>query len=545
MLKKIVKKKTTTFLIQKYVGKLAQTLNKEDFYSTFEDILVNLEEHSTGQNKNAVQVVKRAARSGHPYLELARLLVQKRLSETPRKKLVDTFFVPWIFTDKIKLRQKLEKEGFEAPWFFVISPLKYCDLNCPGCYANADRGKTLLNYRLFNRIVSEAKKLGIKFITISGGEPFLYYDEEYKKNIIDFFQANSDIYFQVYTNGTSLIDKDLAERELSERERKGDKKAISCLKRIRRVAKRNRRLFGRENIAPLLARLGNVAPAISQEGLEDETDARRGEGMYLLIQNARKNLTSHGVLHGFSITYTRENADILTRKELMDDIINHHVSFGWYFIYIPKGRDPDVGLVPTPEQRVRLREFIWSIRNERPIFIGDFWNDGPWVGGCIAGARKYFHIRADGKVTPCVFADFSIGHIEKDFYEKKKSLKDVIQHPAFRFIREKQLGIENKCTPCCIIDNPSILREAVEKFDLEPALPGEKEVIQGKTAQFLDKYSREVKKATQSFWEDLKRGKLDTENVKLSKVIENYERRNRERVYFESMVHSRTPSLKE
>jgi radical SAM protein with 4Fe4S-binding SPASM domain len=288
-----------------------------------------------------------------------------------------------------------------------------------------------------------------------------------------------------------------------------------------------------ENIVPYLAWLGNVAPAISQEGFEKETDGRRGEGMYLVIDNARKNLTKHGVLHGFSITYTRENADVLTQEKLIDELIEQNVSFGWFFIYIPKGRDPDVNLVPTPEQRFRLRDFTWKMRNAKPIFIGDFWNDGPWVGGCIAGGRKYFHIRADGKVTPCVFADFSIGHIERDFYDKGKTLKDVIQHPAFRYMRKRQLGIENKCAPCCIIDNPEVLRSVVEKFSLEPALPGEEEVIKGKTAEFLDWYSEEVKRVTKDLWEKIKQGKFDTENVKLSKVVENYEKRNKERVYYE------------
>jgi len=538
MLKQVFKEKAAVLLIQRYVTRLANTIDKEDFYVTFDSILDSLEEHSVGQNKNAVRVVRKAGRNGHPYVELARLLVQRRLSEIPRKRLVDTFFVPWIVTDKVKLRRILEKEGFESPWFFVISPLKYCDLSCPGCYANADKGKVYLSYDLLNKIASDAKKIGIRFITISGGEPFIYYDKEKGKNIIDFFRANPDIYFQVYTNGTSLIDKDLAERELSERAGKGDRKAQACLSRIEKAAERNRRLYGRENIVPVLAKLGNVAPAISQEGFEKETDARRGEGMYLLINNARKNLTSYGVLHGFSITYIRQNADVLTQEKLIDEIINQDVSFGWYFLYIPKGRDPSIELVPTPEQRVRLRDFVWGMRNKKPIFIGDFWNDGPWVGGCIAGARKYFHIRADGKITPCVFADFSIGHIEKDFYQKGKSLKDIIQHPAFRFIREKQLEIDNKCTPCCIIDNPHILREAVEKFNLEPALPGEEEVVMGETAKFLDKYSEEVKRVTQKFWEDLKQGKFDTENVKLSEVIKNYEKRNKERVYFEKRFFS-------
>ncbi len=538
MLKEIIKKKTASFLVQKYVTKLAHTLNKKDFYSTFDNMLVNLEKHASGQNKNAVEVVRKAAKKDHPYLELARLLVQKRLSEIPRKKLVDTFFLPWISADKAKLRQILEKEGFEAPWFFVISPLKYCDLSCPGCYANADRGQVYLDYELLNRIASDAKKMGVRFLTISGGEPFIYYDKKEKKNILDFFRNNPDIYFQVYTNGTSLVDKNLAEKELAERVEKGDEKAKACLERIRKVAKRNKRLFGRENIVPMLSKLGNVTPAISQEGFEDETDARRGEGMYLTIKNARKNLTSSGVLHGFSITYTRENADIASSEKLMDDIINQEASFGWYFLYIPKGREPNVELMATLEQRIRLRDFVWKIRNKKPIFVGDFWNDGPWVGGCIAGARKYFHIRGDGKVTPCVFADFSIGHIDKDFYEKGKTLKDVIQHPAFRYIRERQLEIDNKCTPCCIIDNPQILRDTVKKFNLEPALPGEEEVIQGKVAKFLDKYSDEARQATDNFWKDLKDGKLDTENVKLSKVIKNYEKKNKERVHFESEPHS-------
>ena len=60
----------------------------------------------------------------------------------------------------------------------------------------------------------------------------------------------------------------------------------------------------------------------------------------------------------------------------------------------------------------------------------------------------------------------------------------------------------------------------------------------GETAKFLDKYSEEVKRVTQKFWEDLKQGKLDTENVKLSEVIKNYEKRNKERVYFEKRFFS-------
>jgi radical SAM protein with 4Fe4S-binding SPASM domain len=530
-----MKKKIIALVVQRYVTKLAKTLTKKEFYATFDRILANLQLNATEQNRNAIEVVRKAGENGHPYVELVRLLVQRRLKERPRKVLVKNFFLPWVLMDKQKIRERLEKEGFEAPWFFVISPLKYCDLSCPGCYALADKGRTMLDFKLLNRIVDDAQKLGIRFLTISGGEPFIYCDERNDKTILDFFRANRDIYFQVYTNGTSLVDKELAEKELSLKAEKGDEKAKAALKRIRKAATRNTRLYGMENIVPYLAWLGNVAPAISQEGFEKETDGRRGEGMYKVIENARKNLTRHGVLHGFSITYTRNNADVLTDERLIDELIAQDVSFGWFFVYIPKGRDPDLNLVPTPEQRVRLREFVWKQRNEKPIFIGDFWNDGPWVGGCIAGGRKYFHIRADGKVTPCVFADFSIGHIEKDFYQRGKTLRDVIQHPAFRYIRKRQLDIDNKCTPCCIIDNPEILRDTVRKFNLEPALPGEEDIIAGKTADFLLSYSKEIRRLTYDFWEKLRNGEFDTENVRLSQVIKNYEKRNWLRVHFEEI----------
>lgn len=519
-----MKRKITERVISSLLSGLAMTKGESAFYLLFRIILVILffsqkgHKHTRGALKNIIKAFK--ART--PTTQLARRLVQDLLGKTSRERLA-SFFVDWVMG--VKKRERLEDEGFKAPWLFVISILKYCDLSCPGCYANADKGGTYLSYPLLNRITADAKRLGIAFLTISGGEPFIYHDRKEGKNIIDFFRANSKSYFQVYTNATSLIDRDLAERELGERARNGDEKAKAALERIRRAARKNERLYGVENIVPLLAELGNVASAISQEGFEAETDKRRGEGMYLVIENARKNLTAHGLLHGFSITYTRENTEVLIQEKLIDELIGQDVSFGWFFNYMPKGRDPDVNLMPAPKQRERLRDFVWEMRRRKPIFMGDFWNDGPWTGGCIAGGRKYFHIRADGKVTPCVFMDFTIGHIERDFYQKGKTLRDVILHPAFRYLRKRQLEIKNKLNPCCIIGEPSILRDVVRIFGLEPALPGEENILQGERAKFLDNYAMERRILNQDIWEDLKSGKLDTKNVKMSEVIRNAERR--------------------
>ena len=44
--------------------------------------------------------------------------------------------------------------------------------------------------------------MGVYLITILGGEPF------FREDLLDFYAANPDAYFQVFTNGTLLDDAD-------------------------------------------------------------------------------------------------------------------------------------------------------------------------------------------------------------------------------------------------------------------------------------------------------------------------------------------------
>ena len=85
----------------------------------------------------------------------------------------------------------------------MISPTMRCNLNCYGCYAwEYDKGEEL-ETDLVHRILNEAREMGIYFITVSGGEPFI------RRDLLDIFAAHDDLYFQVYTNGT-FIDHSLA-----------------------------------------------------------------------------------------------------------------------------------------------------------------------------------------------------------------------------------------------------------------------------------------------------------------------------------------------
>lgn len=398
------------------------------------------------------RTVRRAFEQNHPAASLVKNTFG-RLSKNSKEKLIESFFFNAAILGNQK-RMGLEKKlGFSLPWFFTVSPTAQCNLKCAGCYAARYQTGQGLGVKEINRIFDEAKELGIHFIVISGGEPFL------RKDLLDVFEKHSDNYFLCYTNGT-LIDKAMAQK---------------------------------------LAKLGNVAPAISIEGLEEETDKRRGQGVFQKIMLAMDNLRQAGVLFGFSATPTKYNSKVLGSEKFIDLLIKKGCSFGWYFQYVPIGRKPDTALMATPEQRIALGERLKKMRNQKPIFLADFWNDGPWAGGCIAGARSggYFHINCNGDVEPCVFLQFSVDNI------KGKKLIDVIHSPFFEAFQKAQPYCRNKnlLTPCALIDHPEVLRMIVKKYHAKPSYNGGMEVIENKkVTKFLDNYSKEMKKRTDPVW---------------------------------------------
>jgi MoaA/NifB/PqqE/SkfB family radical SAM enzyme len=67
-----------------------------------------------------------------------------------------------------------------------------------------------------------------------------------------------------------------------------------------------------ENLADELARLGNVAPAISLEGFETETDRRRGPGLFARVMKTMALLRERGVLFGIRVTYASHTLDTVT-----------------------------------------------------------------------------------------------------------------------------------------------------------------------------------------------------------------------------------------
>lgn len=406
----------------------------------------------TVNHTQSFKAVKKMVENNHPNLILAKKIMNQ-LSEKPRYKLVENFFVNGLFMNRTKKEEFSRKYGFNPPFFFVMSPTMRCNLRCKGCYAGKYE-KEELSFELMDRIMQEAKDIGIYFISISGGEQFIR-----KQDLLKLFKKHDDMYFQVYTNGT-LIDKKLA-KELRE--------------------------------------LGNVACAISIEGYENHTDLRRGKGIYKKVMEAMDNLKAEGIMFGFSAVPTRSNAEILCSEEFFDLAIEKGCLFGWFFQYIPIGMKPDTNMMMTPEQRNNFRESLQRIRKNKPIFAADFWNDGPYMKGCMAGGKTYFHITSRGDVEPCVFIHFAVDNV------KEKTLKEVLNSGFFKEIRKHQPCTENHLRPCMVIDNPKLMREACHKFNAKPTHPGSETIIKNqKIIKFLNKYSKRFKEIVDPIWEETK-----------------------------------------
>ncbi|MCD6351651.1 MAG: radical SAM protein [Armatimonadetes bacterium] len=393
--------------------------------------------------------VRELIKQNHPGAQLARRILTE-LHPKVRAKVVQNLIVNngWLGSRR---RQEVETtEGFLVPYLLVISPTMRCNLRCYGCYAGAYRHEDDLPFELWDSIIEQAKELGVYFMTISGGEPFIRADE-----LLKLAWKHNDVMFQVYTNGT-FIDAEMARR---------------------------------------LREVGNVGPCISVEGFAEETDARRGEGVHAKVLEAMHHLREEGCIFGFSATATRQTADVIATDEFFDFYLQQGCMFGWIFTYVPVGRGPDLDLMPLPEQRDKIRREVLKIRATRPMFVADFWNDGPLVGGCMAGGRLYMHVNHRGEAEPCVFVHFSVDNLHE------KTLREVLSSDFFRAIQRRQPYSDNLLRPCMIIDNPEVLREVVAEGGARPTDAGAEQLL-GEKAAGLDDYARRWKELADKAWEE-------------------------------------------
>ncbi|MDD6154084.1 MAG: radical SAM protein [Eubacteriales bacterium] len=331
------------------------------------------------------------------------------------KQFVLNFLYEAMFCGTKVINENRVKYNCNVPWLILMDPTSACNLHCTGCWAAEYGNKMNLTLEEMNDLIQQGKELGIFYYMFTGGEPLVR-----KNDLIKLAEMNPECAFVSFTNGT-LVDEKFCED---------------------------------------LVRVGNLYLAISLEGFEMTNDSRRGEGTYNKVMHAMDLLKQHGCLFGTSIAYTRANCELVTSDEFIDMEIEKGVQFTMYFHLMPVGMDASPDLMPTMQQRLYMIDRLRKVRNMtdgKGFFCFDFQNDGPYVGGCIAGGRNYFHINANGDAEPCVFIHYSNANI------RKNTLLEILQSPIFMAYHNNQPFNDNMYKPCPMLENPDVLPKLVKE----------------------------------------------------------------------------------
>ncbi|MFA7118176.1 MAG: radical SAM protein [Sphaerochaetaceae bacterium] len=329
-----------------------------------------------------------------------------------RKVMFNNFFINSVIIGRANQKDLAKEKHCNLPWAILMDPTSACNLHCTGCWASEYGDKLNMSYDTLDSIIKQGTALGTYMYIYSGGEPLVR-----KADILKLCEAHPNCEFLAFTNGT-LID---------------------------------------EKFADDMLRVKNFIPAMSIEGFEEATDSRRGKGTYQKVISAMKILKQKKLPFGISCCYTSKNTEVIGSEAYIDSMIELGAKFAWFFTYIPVGKDAVPALMASAEQRAFMYRQVRAMRKTKPIFTMDFWNDGEFVNGCIAGGRCYLHINANGDIEPCAFTHYSDSNIHT------QTLLEAYQRPLFMQYYKNQPFNGNMLRPCPLLDNPGRLTAMVQK----------------------------------------------------------------------------------
>ena len=342
------------------------------------------------------------------YLRLAH-----RMLTEPDKRLL--WKAAWMLGVKglrsVHLHKRRLKRGEFFPPFLYLSVINSCNLRCQGCWVDVAAKQHKIELEAANKTIAEAKAMGNSFFGILGGEPFMHRD------LLKIFEANPDVYFQVFTNGHFITDEVAAE----------------------------------------LRRLGNVTPLISVEGTEIISDTRRGRaGVLSQTMKGLEAALRHKLLVGVCTSVCKTNIDDLVRDAWVDRLIEMGVMYCWFHIYRPVGPESNAQLALSSDEQRRVRQFVVDTRVNKPIVVVDAYHDDAGNALCPAATGFTHHVGPWGDIEPC-----PVIQLAKESIHDAKPLADTFNNSEF--LKDfRELTAQNT-RGCVIMERPDLLIELAEK----------------------------------------------------------------------------------
>lgn len=301
-----------------------------------------------------------------------------------------------------KKRQFYKQRGLHIPPIMIISITNRCNLNCKGCYANAqirNENEELSKDELQN-IFSQAEDLGTSIIMLAGGEPLM------RPEILETAAKFKNILFPVFTNST-LIDESYL-----------------------RFFKTNK----------------NIIPILSMEGHQNQTDDRRGAGIFNTIIEKAENLNSNNIHFGASLTLTSQNYNIILKDEYIESLVEKGSKLTFFVEYVPQS-EKELELCITPDQKANLSAKLKSYENKYGGMFTALPGDEEQYGGCLAAGRGFIHISSSGDVEPCPFTPYS------DCNLKDITLEKALESGFLKKLRDNHDKLSESLGGCTLWEN--------------------------------------------------------------------------------------------
>jgi len=311
-----------------------------------------------------------------------------------------------------KRRASAEKNGVHIPPFLIASITSKCNLHCAGCYSRCNHATVdsepvaQLTGEEWLRIFSEADDMGISFILLAGGEPML------RRDIIEAAGERRNILFPIFTNGTFIDEKYLA----------------------------------------LFDRCRNLIPIMSIEGNREETDARRGKGVYDRLITNMDAFKNRGLIFGASVTVTTENLKEVSSDAFIRSLSDRGCKAVIFVEFVPVTEESKE-LAPGDAEREYLACEIARLRKQVPemVFIS-FPGDEKSSGGCLAAGRGFFHINSHGGAEPCPFSPYS------DVNVRDRGLKGALNSALFTALQTGDLLVDDHRGGCVLYEKRDQVR---------------------------------------------------------------------------------------
>lgn len=302
--------------------------------------------------------------------------------------------------------RKRRKKGLLFPAFQFISITNDCNLKCQGCWVTMNGHGEYLPVDTIHATIEAGKRQGSYFYGILGGEPLMY------KNLVQVFEAHSDCYFQLFTNGT---------------------------------------IFTAE-MARQLRKAGNVSPLFSFEGNETVADIRRGGNhIYDRTVQAIQTATSERLITGVAVSVCKSNIDMALSDTFIEMLHGFGVIYVWYYIYRPAGDKPCYELALDSMGITRLREFLVNGRRRFPVVLIDSYWRADGVPFCPAADGLSHHINPSGFVEPCPVIQLSCENITD-------TLPEMVYENSV-FLKEFRKEIQQKTKGCVLMEDPAWLKD--------------------------------------------------------------------------------------